>query len=115
MCGGAGESFNFETSGVLRLDGIAEGVGYVRAPRDLAVAQSDVVGVFDRKTRSIVRLDARLRGGGAIVEERALELRGAIEREGDVVEGDVVDAGLGAAADADGDLGVAGHIRHGDV
>jgi hypothetical protein len=43
----ARESFDLQPGGVLRLDGVGEGIGRVRPPGDRAVAQGDVVGVLD--------------------------------------------------------------------
>ena len=110
--GFAFEAFDLEAGGVDGLDSVGEGFGRVGAPGDRAVAQGDVVGVLDGEAGGVVRLDGGDGRGGAVVEEIALELRGAVESDGDAVEGDVVDAAGRASADADGVFGCAGNVLH---
>ena len=97
--GAAVEVFDFEVVRVFGFDGVGEVVRAVGAPGDGAVAQGDVVGVLDGRSRTVsCGSMAAMRGGGAVVEEAALVSGRAVERDGDVVEDDVVDAATARTA-----------------
>ena len=88
----AGHVFGFERAGEI--------IRQIPPPNDGAVFQSDIIGVADVETGSVVRLNRLQHLGRAIVKHAAFVFRPAIQFHAHVFEPHILDAAVRRAIDA---------------